>query len=360
MPGFRGSTHSRAPTLRRSMPPFPGHTPRVRSCRSSRGPISLFAARRSVLGRDAQQTGMASARPLGGGPPRAIASSWPLWQERGRPWPPVPVRTSPADPAWPSTTALWKRHSVPGAPFHTSLALRAGDGAPSPLRRGAAISLRMPGLRSVRRGRRLPPRHRGGRMCGRSGVSSPPTRRALGRPTVVSQDRRAAHGLPDRDRSRWPAGRCGRADRARRQPGLSDTARQQFSLSPRRARQLISSGSWRWCRSRRRGGWRGASAARLAAELELPGVPRVDFAWRGTAAMTRDALPALVEHAPGALRRRRLQRPRRRLHDELSGRGPRRVARRRCGPAGGSSSDRCRSARSPCAGWRGSPRPRCS
>lgn len=40
-------------------------------------------------------------------------------------------------------------------------------------------------------------------------------------------------------------------------------------------------------------------AARLAAELALPRVPRVEHVWRGTAAMTRDALPALVAHGPG-------------------------------------------------------------
>lgn len=40
-------------------------------------------------------------------------------------------------------------------------------------------------------------------------------------------------------------------------------------------------------------------AARLARELRLEAVPRIAHVWRGTAAMTRDALPALVEHGPG-------------------------------------------------------------
>ncbi len=41
-------------------------------------------------------------------------------------------------------------------------------------------------------------------------------------------------------------------------------------------------------------------AARLAAELALPSVPRVAHVWRGTAAMTRDGLPALTPLGVGA------------------------------------------------------------
>ena len=42
-------------------------------------------------------------------------------------------------------------------------------------------------------------------------------------------------------------------------------------------------------------------AARLAAELRLPEVPRVDYVWRGTAAVTTDFLPHLVDLGPGFL-----------------------------------------------------------
>lgn len=41
-------------------------------------------------------------------------------------------------------------------------------------------------------------------------------------------------------------------------------------------------------------------AERLASELALPAVPRVAHVWRGTAAMTRDGLPALVPLGSGA------------------------------------------------------------
>ena len=41
-------------------------------------------------------------------------------------------------------------------------------------------------------------------------------------------------------------------------------------------------------------------ARRLAAELRLDGVPEVAYVWRGTAAMTRSALPSLVALGPGA------------------------------------------------------------
>jgi glycine/D-amino acid oxidase-like deaminating enzyme len=42
-------------------------------------------------------------------------------------------------------------------------------------------------------------------------------------------------------------------------------------------------------------------AARLAAELRLPQVPHVDHIWRGTAAVTTDFLPHLVDLGPGFL-----------------------------------------------------------
>lgn len=41
-------------------------------------------------------------------------------------------------------------------------------------------------------------------------------------------------------------------------------------------------------------------AARLAYELKLPAVPKVAHIWRGTAAMTVNALPALADLGPGA------------------------------------------------------------
>ena len=42
-----------------------------------------------------------------------------------------------------------------------------------------------------------------------------------------------------------------------------------------------------------------AIVVRLAAELRLPGVPKVTHVWRGTAAMTPDFLPHLYEFGPG-------------------------------------------------------------
>ncbi|MDO5604086.1 MAG: FAD-dependent oxidoreductase [Paracoccus sp. (in: a-proteobacteria)] len=42
-------------------------------------------------------------------------------------------------------------------------------------------------------------------------------------------------------------------------------------------------------------------AARLATELHLPAIPRVDYIWRGTAAVTTDFLPHLVDLGPGFL-----------------------------------------------------------
>ncbi len=42
-----------------------------------------------------------------------------------------------------------------------------------------------------------------------------------------------------------------------------------------------------------------AVADRLARELKLPDVPRVDYVWRGVAAMTTDFLPRLIEFGPG-------------------------------------------------------------
>lgn len=44
-----------------------------------------------------------------------------------------------------------------------------------------------------------------------------------------------------------------------------------------------------------------AIVERMAAELGLPSVPRVDHVWRGTAAMTLDFLPHLYEFGPGFL-----------------------------------------------------------
>ena len=42
-----------------------------------------------------------------------------------------------------------------------------------------------------------------------------------------------------------------------------------------------------------------AIVERLARELQLERIPRVDFVWRGTAAMTTDFLPHLYEFGPG-------------------------------------------------------------
>jgi glycine/D-amino acid oxidase-like deaminating enzyme len=42
-----------------------------------------------------------------------------------------------------------------------------------------------------------------------------------------------------------------------------------------------------------------AIALRLARELDLPAIPRVDFVWRGTAAMTPDFMPRIVRLADG-------------------------------------------------------------
>lgn len=44
-----------------------------------------------------------------------------------------------------------------------------------------------------------------------------------------------------------------------------------------------------------------AIVARLARELKLPGAPKLEFVWRGTAAMTADFLPHLYELGPGAI-----------------------------------------------------------
>ena len=83
----------------------------------------------------------------------------------------------------------------------------------------------------------------------------------------------------------------------RRQP-LSDTRANLFTYRLDRDDRLISGGmALVPIDARRR--MAAAIASRLKRELTLPFVPKVDYAWRGTAAITPDFLPRLYEFGPG-------------------------------------------------------------
>jgi len=256
----------------------------------SRGGDLVFAlAGRLGLGRDAQQTGWLQPAHSAAAA-EAIRRRVALWQERGR-----PVRFL-------SREDIAARTGM--AVYHGALEDSSG-GAVNPLalargmarlaaQAGAAIHVASP-VASVRReggGFRLDTGRahvRAERVLVATNAASAGAARGLGR-TVVPL---TVYQIATEPMAPAVVERIA----PRRQP-VSDTRVNIFTYRLD-ARDRLISGGMALVPLAAEGRMARRIAARLAAELELPGVPRVDFAWRGTAAMTRDALPALVEHAPG-------------------------------------------------------------